>query len=137
VVCRDGHSSGVATGNDVAAGRSYLRFAKHADHQGRQQISRRRLQMFTRKIQIGAALLAVIALAAIAAFTSVASAALNRPCPPNPYTVAGRSCIAQQASVQSTRRRVVAKRSPHKVVKKHSSKQCQTSNPYARYIYCR
>jgi hypothetical protein len=122
-------------GNDVLICRSYLRSIKRAGTNSRHQISRRRLQMHARNIQIRAALLAVIALAIIAAFSTGASAATRPECTINPYTVAGRSCIELQASQAA--RHAAAKKSQHKVTKKHRSKQCLTNNPYQRYMHCR
>jgi hypothetical protein len=92
--------------------------------------------MYARNIQIRAALLAVIALAVIAAFsTASALAATSRVCQQNPYTQAGRDCI-ERASVQASQVTVVQK-VRHRVAKKHRSPQCPTSNPYANLIFCR
>jgi hypothetical protein len=92
--------------------------------------------MFASKIQVRAALLAVIALAVIAAFSATgALAATSRVCEQNPYTQAGRDCI-EQASVQPSQVTVVQK-VRHRAAKKHRLPQCPTSNPYANLIYCR
>jgi hypothetical protein len=87
--------------------------------------------MYARKIQVRAALLAVIALTVVAAFSTGASAATSRGCQPNPYTVAGRDCIEHQASQVTVVQKV------HHVAKKHTPSKCRSANPYARYIYCR
>jgi hypothetical protein len=86
--------------------------------------------------KIRAALVAVIALAVIAAFSSTpASAATSRQCQPNPYTPGGRICIEHQVGSQATPL-VVAKKAPHKAAKKQSSSQCLAGSPYGRWVRC-
>ena len=130
-LCNHDHTSGVAADNDSSIGRSYFRFIKHAGLNAGDTPAEGGFEMFARKIQLRAALLAVSALAVIAASSTAASAATRPGCPENPYTVAGRDCIEHQASQVTVVQKV------HHVAKKHSSSRCRSANPYARYIYCR
>ena len=83
--------------------------------------------MYASKIQIRAAVLAVIALGVLIGFSPRSASAFE--CPQNLYT----SCF-QQPIVQAPQLTTVRK-ARHKVAKKHRSVQCETANVYFRLMH--